>query len=103
MGTMINYGIDLGTTNSLLARFNKGEVEIFKNPNGFRETLPSVVGFRNDRILVGDQARTFAEKDPKSVVGQFKRKMGTTESFKIKSTGQSNPPKRGWCNCNLLC
>lgn len=92
MGSMINFGIDLGTTNSLLARFNKGEVEVFKNPNGFKETLPSIVGFRNDRILVGEQARTFAEKDPKSVVSQFKRKMGTTETFKIKSTGQSKTP-----------
>jgi molecular chaperone DnaK len=89
---MINFGIDLGTTNSLMARFNRGEVEIFKNPNGFKETLPSIVGFRNDRILVGEQARTFAEKDPKSVVSQFKRKMGTTETFKIKSTGQSKTP-----------
>ncbi len=89
---MINFGIDLGTTNSLMARFNKGDVEVFKNPNGFKETLPSIVGFRNDRILVGEQARTFAEKDPKSVVSQFKRKMGTTESFKIKSTGQSRTP-----------
>jgi molecular chaperone DnaK len=92
MGSMINFGIDLGTTNSLMARFNKGDVEVFKNPNGFKETLPSIVGFRNDRILVGEQARTFAEKDPKSVVSQFKRKMGTTESFKIKSTGQSKTP-----------
>ena len=51
---MINFAIDLGTTNSLVAKFNKGTVEVFKNPNGFKETLPSVVGFRNDRILVGE-------------------------------------------------
>ena len=36
MGEMINYGIDLGTTNSLIARFNRGVVEVFKNPNGFQ-------------------------------------------------------------------
>src|SRR3954465_10403730 len=89
---MINFGIDLGTTNSLIARFHKGAVEVFKNPNGFKETLPSVVGFRNDRILVGDQAKTYMEKDHKSVVSRFKRKMGTTESFKIKSLGQSKTP-----------
>jgi molecular chaperone DnaK len=45
MSEMINFGIDLGTTNSLIARFSKGTVEIFKNPNGFKETFPSVVGF----------------------------------------------------------
>lgn len=92
MNNMINFGIDLGTTNSLIAKFTKGTVEVFKNPNGFKETLPSIVGFRNDRILVGEQARTYMEKDHKSVVSRFKRKMGTTESFKIKSLGQSKTP-----------
>jgi len=92
MNNMINFGIDLGTTNSLIAKFDKGTVEVFKNPNGFKETLSSIVGFRNDRILVGEQARTYMEKDHKSVVSRFKRKMGTTESFKIKSLGQSKTP-----------
>jgi molecular chaperone DnaK len=89
---MINFGIDLGTTNSLVAKFNKGSVEVFKNPNGFRETLPSFVGFRNDRILVGEQAKAYAEKDPKSVASRFKRKMGTTEAIKIKALGQAKTP-----------
>ena len=92
MSDMINFGIDLGTTNSLIAKFNKGTVEVFKNPNGFKETLPSVVGFRNDRILVGDPAKSYLEKDSKSVAAQFKRKMGTTEAYKIKSLGQSKTP-----------
>jgi molecular chaperone DnaK len=92
MAEMINYGIDLGTTNSLIARFNRGAVEVFKNPNGFKETLPSVVGFRNDRILVGEQAKTYAERDPKSVASRFKRKMGTTETIKIKAINASKSP-----------
>lgn len=92
MNKMVNFGIDLGTTNSLIAKFDKGQVETFKNPNGFKESLPSVVGFRNDRILVGDQARTYAEKDPKSVASRFKRKMGTTETIKIQSAGGQKTP-----------
>ncbi|MFH1259734.1 MAG: Hsp70 family protein [Elusimicrobiota bacterium] len=92
MAKMINYGVDLGTTNSLIAKFDKGSVEVFKNPDGSKETLLSIVGFRNDRILVGDRARTFMEKDPKNVFGRFKRKMGTTESFKVESLGQSKTP-----------
>ena len=32
MEKMINIGIDLGTTNSAIAKFVKGEVEVFKNP-----------------------------------------------------------------------
>ena len=92
MTKMINFGIDLGTSNSLIAKFDKGSVEVFKNPNGFKETLPSIVGFRNDRIMVGDQARTYAEKDPKSVASRFKRKMGTTETIKIQSLKASKTP-----------
>lgn len=92
MSKMINYGIDLGTSNSLIARFDKGQVEVFKNPAGFKETLPSVVGFRNDRVLIGDQARTYLQREPKNVVSRFKRKMGTTESFKIKALGSSTTP-----------
>jgi molecular chaperone DnaK len=92
MNKLINFGIDLGTTNSLIARFTKGTVEVFKNPNGFKETLPSVVGFRNDRIMVGEQAKTFSEKDPKNVASRFKRKMGTTETLKIKALNSSKTP-----------
>jgi molecular chaperone DnaK len=93
MDNAINFGIDLGTTNSAIAKFVKGEVIIYNNPLDFgRATLPSVVGYRKDRILVGNQAKTYQEKDPKSVVGVFKRKMGTTESFKIKSINESKTP-----------
>src|SRR5260370_36884036 len=92
MPEMINYGIDLGTTNSLIAKFNRGVVEVFKNPIGFKETLPSMVGFRNDRILIGEQAKTYAERDPMSVASRFKRKMGTTETIKIKAINGSKTP-----------
>jgi molecular chaperone DnaK len=77
----INFGIDLGTTNSVIACYKNGKVEIFKNPIGQKETLPSAVGFRGERILIGDKAREYLEKDPENVFGNFKRKMGTSESF----------------------
>lgn len=92
MSSTINFGIDLGTSNSLIAKFDKGSVEVYKNPSGFKETLPSIVGFRNDRILIGEQARTYLQRDPKSVVSRFKRKMGTSETFKIKALNASKSP-----------
>lgn len=93
MENTINFGIDLGTTNSAIAKFVKGEVIIFSNPQDYgRNTLPSIVGYKKDKILVGKQAKVFLEKDPKSVVGVFKRKMGTSESFKIKSINESKTP-----------
>ncbi len=93
MENTINYGIDLGTTNSAIAKFVKGEVIIFSNPQDYgRNTLPSVVSYKKDKITVGNKAKEFLEKDPKSVVGVFKRKMGTAESFKIKSINESKTP-----------
>lgn len=93
MENTINFGIDLGTTNSAIAKFVKGEVIIFSNPQDYgRNTLPSVVSFKKDKITVGNKAKEFLEKDPKSVVGVFKRKMGTAESFKIKSINESKTP-----------
>lgn len=93
MDNTINFGIDLGTTNSAITKFVKGEVIVFSNPQDYgRNTLPSVVSFRKDKITVGNKAKEFLEKDPKSVVGVFKRKMGTTESFKIKSLNESKTP-----------
>lgn len=93
MENTINFGIDLGTTNSAIAKFIKGEVIIFSNPQDYgRNTLPSVVSYKKDKILVGNKAKEFLEKDPKSVVGVFKRKMGTAESFKIKAINESKTP-----------
>lgn len=90
---MINYGIDLGTTNSAISKFVKGEVEVFKNPlETGKETLPSVVYYKKDKVVVGTNARTYFERDAENVFGTFKRKMGTTESFKVKSINQSKTP-----------
>jgi molecular chaperone DnaK len=92
MSNQINFGIDLGTTNSLIAKFQNGTVEIFKNPFGQKETLPSVVAFRKDRIIVGDKARELIEKDPENVFSSFKRKMGTSESFFVPNTSDFKTP-----------
>ncbi len=93
MDNTINFGIDLGTTNSTITKFVKGEIVIFSNPQDYgRNTLPSVVSFRKDKITVGNKAKEYLEKDPKSVIGVFKRKMGTKESFKIKSLNESKTP-----------
>ena len=69
MEKMINYGIDLGTTNSAIAKFIKGEVEVLKNPlETGKETLPSVVYYKKDNIIVGSRARTYLERDSKNVL-----------------------------------
>ncbi|WP_207512569.1 Hsp70 family protein [Longitalea luteola] len=92
MSSTINFAIDLGTTNSLIAKANNGSVAIFKNPSGMKVTLPSVVAFRKDRILIGDKAREYVEKDPANVFASFKRKMGTGESYFIPNNGSFKSP-----------
>lgn len=88
----VNFGIDLGTTNSLIAKYEHGNVIIFKNPIGHKETLASVVAFRNDRILVGDKAREYMLKDAVNVFGGFKRRMGTDEKFYVVNMDENVTP-----------
>jgi molecular chaperone DnaK len=93
MENTINFGIDLGTTNSAIAKFVQGEVVVFNNPLDYgRATLPSVVMYRKDKVVVGSKAKEFLERDPKSVVGAFKRRMGTSMSFKINAINESKTP-----------
>src|SRR5829696_5780171 len=88
----LNFGIDLGTTNSLIARFDAGAVQVFKNPVGHKESLPSVVAFRGDRTIIGDKAKEYIAKDPANVFAAFKRKMGTNENFLVPSTASMISP-----------
>ncbi len=85
MSSTINFGIDLGTTNSAIAKYNEGTVEIFKNPLNLKQTLPSVIAFYRERIIVGDKAREILQKDPENVFGSFKRKMGTSDKYFVAS------------------
>lgn len=95
MDNSINFGIDLGTTNSAIAKFVKGEVIIFSNPQDYgRNTLPSVVSYQKDKIIVGNKAKEMFEKQKANTFTQavFKRKMGTSESFPIKHEARSITP-----------
>lgn len=92
MSSTIDFGIDLGTTNSAIAHYAKGEVVVYKNPISLKETLPSVVAFKNDRTIVGDKARELLQKSKNNVFGLFKRKMGTADKYAIADTGKSISP-----------
>jgi len=88
----VNLGIDLGTTNSLIAKYENGEVIVFKNPVGFSETLPSVVAYRKDRVLVGHKAKEYVNKDAINVFSNFKRKMGTDEKYYVVNIDENVTP-----------
>ncbi len=88
----VNVGIDLGTTNSLIAKYEHNKVRVYKNPIGQKETLASVVAYRTDRILVGDKAREYLTKDATNVFGGFKRKMGTDEKYYVVNIDENVTP-----------
>ncbi len=69
-------GIDLGTTNSVVAIVEGGEPKVLINEEGARVT-PSVVGFSKDgEILVGGPAKRQAVVNPENTVFSMKRLMG---------------------------
>jgi len=69
-------GIDLGTTNSVVAVMEGGEPKVIANEEGSR-TTPSVVGFAKDgEILVGQIARRQAITNPENTVFSAKRFIG---------------------------
>jgi molecular chaperone DnaK len=69
-------GIDLGTTNSVVAVMEGSEVTVIPNPEGSRLT-PSVVAFtEKGEILVGDPARRQAVTNPTRTIYSVKRFMG---------------------------
>ncbi|MDT7560538.1 MAG: molecular chaperone DnaK, partial [Pseudonocardiales bacterium] len=69
-------GIDLGTTNSVIAAYEGGESTVIPNSEGAR-TTPSVVAFtENGERLVGQLARRQAILNPKGTIYSVKRFIG---------------------------
>ena len=78
-------GIDLGTTNSVVAILEGGEPTVIANAEGNR-TTPSIVAFKSDDILVGELAKRQAITNPDNTVRSIKRKVGSNwkQSFEDK-------------------
>ena len=68
-------GIDLGTTNSLIASVVSGAVSILEQGNEER-LLPSVVHYSSSNPIVGSEAKNLQIKDPKNTISSVKRLIG---------------------------
>ncbi|MEV5839445.1 Hsp70 family protein [Nocardia sp. NPDC052112] len=78
----INFGIDLGTTNSAIAVLRGIDTEIVKNNEDF-DTTPSAVWIsRHGGLHVGRAAKAKAEIDPDNTAVEFKRHMGLSGAVK---------------------
>ena len=84
-------GIDLGTTNSVVAVMEGGEPTVITNPEGSRLT-PSVVGFTKDgERLIGQLAKRQAVSNPDRTIASIKRHMGEVD-YKVNIDGKSYTP-----------
>jgi molecular chaperone HscA len=70
-----SIGIDLGTTNSLVATVRSGEAVCLADEEG-RSLLPSVVHFGGTETLTGYQALALQTSDPLNTISSIKRMMG---------------------------
>lgn len=86
-------GIDLGTTNSLVASVKSGLAETLTDDNG-NDILPSIVSYQNDDILVGHAAKAFSVQDPENTIVSAKRLIGRSLAD-IKSKYPSLPYQFG--------
>ncbi|HSG50825.1 MAG TPA: Fe-S protein assembly chaperone HscA [Rheinheimera sp.] len=68
-------GIDLGTTNSLVATVRSGEAKTLVNANG-QDMVPSVVRYTSEQVIVGRDAMAAAEHDAENTIASVKRLMG---------------------------
>lgn len=106
----IDYGIDLGTTNSAIARMDNGEITIIKSDEATQtDTTPSCVHInRNKNLFVGQKAINLLNEEAKKAVIdfqsndktnkkdsfiEFKRDMGTTIMFKSENAKYDYTPE----------
>ncbi|GEK09783.1 Fe-S protein assembly chaperone HscA [Pseudoalteromonas peptidolytica] len=80
-------GIDLGTTNSLVATVQSGETKTLSDLMG-KAMLPSVVRYTDSEVIVGEQAQSASAEDPTNTLISVKRFLGKTQSEIEQSYGQ---------------
>lgn len=99
MRTKIDYGIDLGTTNSAISRMENGEA-IIKKTDTLKDTMPSCVYVNKKKAFqVGDSAHNALKRDKIKAMKnlnnsgsnafiEFKRTMGTNEKYHCSNLGK---------------
>lgn len=75
-------GIDLGTTNSVIATLEGGDPEVIANAEGAR-TTPSIVSFKDGEVLVGEVAKRQAITNPDQTIRSVKRHIGTDWTIEV--------------------
>lgn len=87
----VDFGIDLGTTNSCIAILKDGKPEIIENNDGDKYT-PSAVGIKKGKIYVGKRAINMANLGDQNAYKEFKLQMGTSYEYEFPSEGVRMTP-----------
>jgi molecular chaperone DnaK len=90
----IDFGIDLGTTNSSIARWGSdGQVEVFKNDEQSHSTPSAVYESKAGKIYVGERAKQATKTDLSNVHIEFKQQMGRTTQYVLPHSGRTMKPE----------
>jgi molecular chaperone DnaK len=89
MSHCVQYGIDLGTTNSCVARYEEKDVRIFQNNDQMNVTPSAIRVLRAGRVIIGHRAYSALADDPDNVATEFKRWMGQKDRITFPASGRS--------------
>lgn len=93
MRTTIDFGIDLGTTNSAIAMLDGTQARVIKN-NDSMDYTPSVVHIdKSGTLHIGKSAKSRLEYEPEDAYAEFKLQMGTDTVYSFKRSGRQMRPE----------
>lgn len=89
MSRYIEFGIDLGTTNSAIAQCQGNDVRIFQSNDQANVTPSAVWALKTGRLIVGRRAYNAVVSDPDNVITEFKRWIGQPSVLPFPASGRS--------------
>ena len=89
----IDFGIDLGTTNSSIAVLRGTETKVFKNNDGYEYTPSAVWIDSRGHITVGSTAKNRLELDNENAKSEFKLQMGTSQIYTFLASRKQMLPE----------
>ena len=88
--TPLCIGVDLGTTNAVVAVSRKGKVDVIANDSGSR-TTPCVLGFMGGESFVGEAARDLPPES--AVFGEYRKMEDLNQQWNIKFFTVTSTPQ----------
>ena len=91
--TTIDFGIDLGTTNSAIAEIEGVSSVVIKNNNDADATPSAVMYGKDGQVYTGDRAKNGTIDKPEDAYAEFKRQMGTEHVYSFRQSGLKKSPE----------